>query len=375
MILYFVLAVGLVTVLWNLYYRCFWAKNITVRLRFETDALYAGETTKLYEVIENRKAMPVPVLEVDFHAKRELNFAGEDNANVSDYIYKRDIFAVSGKQKITREIPIKCMRRGHYEIREAELATHSLLFGKRLGRALESNAAIYVYPKMTNVSDIMPLCERMLGTLQCAKRLYEDPFAFRTIRDYTTGDPMKTINWKASAKTGALMVNTFDSALSRKTMLFLDVEDTGILKYEDLVEESISIAATLVRRLLRQGIEVGFCFNGNMAAAGWENGFAPSNEKGMLIRMEHILAEYLPEDGAHPYEAVLDKYTCTEDTLLIFITKNLSPALFDAIKERTGENQAVIVCPVYRGEAPQEEASYIRSGKNIRILVREVDRA
>lgn len=375
MILYFVLAVGLITVLWNLYYRCSWAKNITVRLQFETDALYAGETTKLYEVIENRKAMPVPVLEVDFHTKKELNFAEEDNANVSDYIYKRDIFAVSGRQKITREIPIKCMRRGHYEIREAELATHSLLYEKRLGRALESNASIYVYPKMTNVSDIMPLCERMLGTLQCAKRLYEDPFAFRTIRDYTTGDPMKAINWKASAKTGTLMVNTFDSALSQKTMLFLDVEDTGILKYEDLVEESISIAATLVRRLLRQGIEVGFCFNGNTAAAGQENGFAPTNEKGMLIHMEHMLAEYLLADGAHSYEAVLDRYASTEDTLLVFITKNLSPALFEAIKRRTGENQAVIVYPVYRGEAPQEETSHIKSGKNIRILVREVDRS
>ena len=109
----------------------------------------------------------------------------------------------------------------------------------------------------------MPLCERMLGTLQCAKRLYEDPFAFRTIRDYTTDDPMKAINWKASAKTGTLMVNTFDSALSQKAMLFLDVEDSGILKYQDLVEESISIAASLARRLLRRGIEVGFCFNGS----------------------------------------------------------------------------------------------------------------
>ena len=374
MILYFVLAVGLTTVLWNLYYRYSWAKNITVRLRFETDALYAGETTKLYEVIENRKAMPVPVLEVDFHTKRELNFAEEDNANVSDYIYKRDIFAVSGRQKITREIPLKCTRRGHYEIRETELTTHSLLYGKRLGRALESNAAIYVYPKMTNVSDIMPLCERMLGTLQCAKRLYEDPFAFRTIRDYTTDDPMKTINWKASAKTGTLMVNTFDSALSQKAMLFLDVEDTGILKYEDLVEESISIAATLVRRLLRQGIEVGFCFNGNTAAAGQENGFTPTNEKGMLIRMERMLAEYLLADGAHSYEADLDKYASSEDTLLIFITKNLSPALFDTIKRRTGENQAVIVYPVYRGEAPQEETYYMKSRKNIQVLVREVDR-
>ena len=373
MILYFLLAVGLVTALWNLYYKHFWAKNITVLLRFETDALYAGEETKLYEVIENRGAMPVPVLEVGFHTRKELDFAGADNTNVSDYIYKRDIFAVLGRQKITREIPLKCTRRGHYEIREAELATHSLLYRKRLGKELESNAAIYVYPRMANVSDIMPLCERMLGTLQCAKRLYEDPFAFRTIRDYTTDDPMKAINWKASAKTGILMVHTFDSALSQKAMLFLDVEDSGILKYQDLVEESISIAASLARRLLRRGIEVGFCFNGS-TAAGQESGFAPTNKKEMLIRMERMLAEYQTVNGAHPFGAELNKYSVPADTLLIFITKNLSLALFDAIKRRAGESQTILVCPVYRGEALQGEFSHIKSSKNVRILVREVDR-
>lgn len=373
MILYFVLAVGLITALWNLTYKRYWAKTISVLLRFETDALYAGEETKLYEVIENRGTMPVPVLEVGFHARKELDFASQDNANVSDYIYKRDIFSVLGGQKITREIPLKCKHRGYYEIRATELTTHSLLYRRSLSKTLESNASIYVYPKMTNISDIMPLCERMLGTLQCARRLYEDPFAFRTIRDYTLDDPMKTINWKASAKTGTLMVNTFDSVQSQKAMLFLDVEDTGILKYQDLVEESISIAATLARRLLRQSIEVGFCFNGNYTAHR-ENGFSPTNEKSMLIRMERMLAEYLPSSGTQSYGAILDEYTVSEDTLLIFITKNLNPVLFDTIKRRAGENQAIIVYPVHGGEISQDERAWLKNGKNMRVLIKEVDR-
>ncbi len=375
MILYFIFAVGLVTAIWNYYYRRHWHRNVTVRLRFETDALYAGDETKLYEIIENRKAAPVPVLEVGFHTEKALDFAQEDNANVSDYIYKRDIFAVLGRQKITREIPLRCTKRGYYAVKEAELTTYSLQYRKRFSKALESDAAIYVYPKMTNVSDIMPLCERMLGTLQCAKRLYEDPFAFRTIREYTIADPMKTINWKASAKTGELMVNTFDSTLSQKAMLFLDVADTGILKYEGLVEESIAIAATLVRRLLRQGIEAGFCFNGVKAAQNGEQtrGFAPANEKGMLVRMERMLAEYRLADGADSYEAQFGQYTAAADTLLVFISKNLNAALFEAIRKRAGENPAIVVCPVYRGEAAQELLD-IKSRENVRVLLKEVDR-
>lgn len=375
MILYFILAVNLVTVIWNLYYKHHWYRDIAVQLRFETDALYAGEETSIYEVIENLKMMPVPVLEVGFHTKKELDFAEEDNANISDYIYKRDIFSVLGRQRITRRIPLKCTRRGYYKIQEADLATHSLLYKKQFGRELKTDAAIYVYPKMADVSDIMPLCERMLGTLQCSKRLYEDPFAFRTIRNYTVDDPMKTINWKASARTGALMVNTFDSVLSQKAMLFLDVEDTGILKYEDLVEESIAVTATLARRLLRQGIEVGFCFNRSTAAenAGQESGFAPTNEKSMLVRMEHMLAEYRLEDGAHSYEAEFNRYPTAEDTLLVFITKNLNEERLDAIKRRAGENQTLVIYPVYRGEGPKED-SHLKSSRTVRILVREVGR-
>lgn len=373
MILSFLLAIGLATALWNIYYRRCFVKNITARLKFEQNTLYAGDETRLYEVIENRGAVPIPVLEVGFHTKKELCFAGTDNTSISDYIYKRDIFAAAGKQKITREIPLKCPRRGHYEIRETELVTYSLLYGRRLGRTLKSGASIYVYSKNTNVSDIMPLCERMLGAAQCARRLYEDPFAFRVVRDYTVNDPMKTINWKASAKTGNLMVNTFDSTLSRKTMLYLDVEDSGILKYQELTEESISLAATLARRLFRQGIEVGFCFNAGRSA-GSENGFAPTNRRELLTRMEHMLAEYLPGDGTHSYEEEIRRYEAPADTLKIFITKNLTPGLYKMIESHAGESQAMLLCPVYRGEIPPKENFPVSGRENIRILTREVSR-
>lgn len=322
----FVMLLGalLVGAVWGIYYRCQWAKDVTVRLWFETDAVYAGQETKLYEVIENRKRMPVPVLEVGFHTRKELDFADVENTNVSDYLYKRDVFSVLGRQKITREIPVKCTKRGRYLASDVDITTHTLLYRKHYSKAVGTEAEIYVYPKMTDVSEIVTVCEHMLGTLQCARRLYEDPFAFRTIRNYTTDDPMKSINWKASARTGSLMVNTFDSVQSQKAMIFLDVEDTGILKYEDLVEESIALAATVMRRLIRQNIEVGFVFNGRGSDV-----FFPENNRKNRIAFERMLAEYDREDGAEDFGQLARrlfsdtfvKKPVSEDTLLLFITK------------------------------------------------------
>ncbi len=375
----FVMLLGalLVGAVWGIYYRCQWAKDVTVRLWFETDAVYAGQETKLYEVIENRKRMPVPVLEVGFHTRKELDFADVENTNVSDYLYKRDVFSVLGRQKITREIPVKCTKRGRYLASDADITTHTLLYRKHYSKAVGTEAEIYVYPKMTDVSEIVTVCEHMLGTLQCARRLYEDPFAFRTIRNYTTDDPMKSINWKASARTGSLMVNTFDSVQSQKAMIFLDVEDTGILKYEDLVEESIALAATVMRRLIRQNIEVGFVFNGRGSDV-----FFPENNRKNRIAFERMLAEYDKEDGAEDFGQLARrlfsdtfvKKPVSEDTLLLFITKNLKEPLMECIRECAGEHQTLVIVPVPRGERSALREAARSDRDNVFVLVKEVER-
>ena len=69
-------------------------------LWFETQALYAGETTKLFEVIENRKAMPIPVLEVGFHAKKELDFAHTENASAAIIFIKEIFFRCLADRKL-----------------------------------------------------------------------------------------------------------------------------------------------------------------------------------------------------------------------------------------------------------------------------------
>ncbi len=118
--------------------------------------------------------MLVPVLEVGFHTRKELVFVDVDNTNVSDYCYKRDVFSVLGRQKITRELPVRCTKRGKYIASDADIMTHTLLFRRRYSKGIGTEAVLYVYPKMTQVSEIMTVCESMLGTLQCAKRLYEE---------------------------------------------------------------------------------------------------------------------------------------------------------------------------------------------------------
>ena len=378
MISLFLISFLLLVVLWNLYYSTHWNKNLTVNLAFCQDFVYAGEQAELTEQIENRKDLMLPVLEVAFHMDKKLSFHDCENTSVSDYTYKRDIFALLGNQRITRRLTLDCNQRGYYQISQSYLTAFSMLHRRRFSIECPTDTELYVYAARTNISDILVSCERLMGNIQCAKRLYEDPFAFSSIREYTITDPMNTINWKASARTGELMVNTFESTLSQKVMLYLDLEDRGILKYEHLIEESISIAAALARKFISRGMEVGICINvdGNI--------IEPAGGKRRLTYIEQLLAKCNSSDSVIPFTTLLKLPFCpqenfsytsrnvfTSDTLKdvfhIFISKNAIQNQ-TAIEQFVGNQQpAVWVIPYARGESCD-----IATSDNLHLVKREV---
>ena len=257
MILLFIVGVALCYFAAQYYYKKNWDQKLTVSLSFDRETMYAGEEVVLTETIENRKQMPVPTLEVSFACDISFAFADMSNARISDQIYKRDVFSVLGQQKIARRLTMVCRKRGCFDISRAELSSYGYLIHEKLMTEKQVDARICVYPRRVRVSEIIFLCEKLLGDRQCEKHLYEDPFAFAGIREYQPTDPMHRINYKVSARMGQWMVNTFESTKAGKVMLFLDLEDNVVRRQEQVLENSISIAASVAASLLRQGMEVG----------------------------------------------------------------------------------------------------------------------
>lgn len=381
MISLFFLGLLFLTCLWNLYYARHWNTNLSVSLNFVQNFIYAGEQAQITERIENRKRQMLPILEVAFHLDKRLSFHDYENTSVSDFTYKRDIFALLGFQRITRKLTLDCPRRGYYRIDSLDLTTFSMLHRHRYCLTCPADTDLYVYAAGTNVSDILFTCERLMGSVQCAKRLYDDPFAFSSIREYTAADPMNTINWKASARTGVLMVNTFESTLTRQVMICLDVEDSGILKYEYLVEESISVAASLARKLIGSGIEAGICINistDSLTAAGFHSknqqtapiiSIKPACSSKQLTRIEQTLSRYENQADIVPFPKLFtSSYAALfEDAAVIVISKNtvLNQTAIENLIGR--KKQAVWVIPYTKGEDCSVQAP-----NNIRVVKRAV---
>ncbi len=336
-------------------YRRLWEKNLSVKFSFGQSYVYAGEVVQLKEIIENRKRMPVSPLEVRFRVKKGLRFQDMDNTSVSDYVYKRDIYALLGKQRITRSLEILCQKRGLYAIEDVSVVSYSLLQEQTYRKGLDANAQIYVYAKRTNVADVLRASEQLLGEQESNQKYLEDPFAFSSIRDYTMQEPMKMINWKASAKTGELMVNTYSSMKNEKMMIYLDVEDGGILKKEHLKEECISVAASLYQKLLNKGTEVGIAIN--LYDENEKKFFylPPSRSKSNRILLEQTLSANWEETAIVDFGEILE--IPFKGSIPVIISKNILPQRIKKAENILGKNgKGIWVLPYEAGELPKVQS-------------------
>ncbi len=251
-------------------YRRYWDRGLEILVQFADDSVYEGDSTILREEISNNKYLPMPAVEICMAMSRNLEFSSpeKENSNITDQNYKRDVFSFLGHQKVIRRIPVSCPKRGFYQITKVQVLAYDLSYSSHFYRELDQHTQMYVYPRRVDVQRISLICQAISGMVLVQNRLYPDPFEFSGIREYQRADPMNRINWKASAKNGNLMVNQQDSTTSITVTLILDVEDSGILKYESLTEESIRIVASLAARLVGAGMELDVIGN---AAAGQLN--------------------------------------------------------------------------------------------------------
>lgn len=249
-------------------YRYWWNKGISVALNFEKELVRAGEQVRLLEIVENRKRLPLSSLKVKFQCSRYLLFQGQNNGSVTDKYYRNDLFTLMPYKRITRSHQILCSKRGYYGIYGIDLVGADLFFSEEMMDSLTSNTVVYVIPKLLSARQISPALRRISGEVAARRYELEDPFTYRGIREYEAYDELKTINWKATAKTGELKVNIREHTAISNVQIFMNLEDNGILRREELLEMSISICAQLAESMLMQGVRVSIFANAGDCITG-----------------------------------------------------------------------------------------------------------
>jgi uncharacterized protein (DUF58 family) len=267
------ISVFLLWIIQNRLFQKYWNKGLSVSLLFQDSYIFEEETSAVKEIVTNDKLLPLAAVSVRISMNRNLSFLSEasENSDVSDRTYKRDIFSFLFHQQITRTLPILGKKRGCYHIEGADVTAYDFFFQENCYMNFPQQTQLFVYPKPVDIRRIRLVSQAISGSILSRNRLHPDPFEFCGIREYRREDPMNHINWKASARTGELMVNQFDSTTDYSVTIFLDLEDPYILKYEPLTEESVRIVASLAAYLVSHRMPVRVVSNGVDQLASDEN--------------------------------------------------------------------------------------------------------
>lgn len=243
-------------------YRKLWNKHLHVTISFGADHIFEGQQSELRETIENRKWLPLAMLKVKFKTDRHLLFGSHRGSRTTDQYYRNDIFRIGSREKVTRTLKFQAGRRGYYTIDEVSLVASDLFFLSQLVADQPVNAELYVYPRPYDSSRLRKSLIQLNGEILSRRHLLEDPFEYRGIREYQPCDDMRSINWKATAKTGELKVNQRNYTSLRSIRIFFNIQDNNILKKEECVEMSLRIVASLCEFFLQQGMQVSCYGNG-----------------------------------------------------------------------------------------------------------------
>lgn len=258
-----VIGAALVYFLQNKLYQKYWDKSLEVSVAFDKKQAVKGEKVHLVEVITNNKLLPLLMLHIKFTIDRKLKFTdAEDSISISDKCYKNDIFSLLFYQKITRTLPVECTGRGFFTITEADLVSSNLFLNVHFIEHIPLYTEITVFPALADGERLEIPFHKMLGMLLTRQYLYEDPFEFRGIREYSTTDTLSSINWKATAKTGEFKVNVHDYTASREICILLNLDSETNWESDYLMEECISIAGGLCDKFAAAGVAVKICSNG-----------------------------------------------------------------------------------------------------------------
>ncbi len=240
----------------------YWQRGLLAQLSFDKEAVTEGDSACLLEVITNQNFIPLHILQVNFQTDIGLDFTDTTNVSVTDRVNVIDVFSLRFYERITRKLTMNCSKRGYYNVLETSLVASDLFSPDIHYATRKQNTSLYVYPRFIDDKALDVPYRQLMGEVESKRFLYEDNFTFRGIRDYAPTDVMSSINWKASAKTGALKVNLHDYTASPEIAIVLNVDEPGILFETELLEDCIRLAATLAYKFIMDKIPVSLITNG-----------------------------------------------------------------------------------------------------------------
>jgi uncharacterized protein (DUF58 family) len=241
-------------------------------------------------------------------------------AELASGVAFRQVISLLPRERMRLRYTLVGRRRGYYTIGPMVTQGGDLLGSASYENRHADDDYVIVYPKIVALRDLGFPSQSPFGTLPSRERLFKDPTRIRGVRDYQSGDSLRRMDWKTSARVGSLQVRRFEPAIALETAIFLNLDGSDYASGERTVatELGIVIAASVSVHLVEMRQAVSLVTNGrdplreaNPEVSSWAAVPTLPLRKGRehLMDVLDLLAriQVMPDDDAVPFLDLLNR--------------------------------------------------------------------
>ena len=157
----------------------------------------------------------------------------------------------------TLEVEVDCARWGGYAPGEVYVRARDRLALSTWEAGLDRRSRLKVYPRPEQLLNVVRPLETQVFAGNQVARTKGDGIEFADIRPFTTGDRVRRINWRASARRGELVVNEMHPERNTDVILFIDSFSEARADAQGTLDLTVRAAAALAERYLAHKDRVG----------------------------------------------------------------------------------------------------------------------
>lgn len=250
-----------------------WGKYCLNNLHFQRDLsekrVLFGEEITLAVAVENSKLLPLPWLEVEDIVPNGLHIRGRQLRvhSVSNRAILENLFSPRWYERITRRYTVTCSTRGVHTFGPTQMRSGDLFGFADRQETFENKQYLIVYPLVVPLSSFNLPARYPFGDRRAPRRLLEDPSRVVGARDYSYGDDLRRVHWKATARAMQLQSKIYEATTTYTLVLFLNIAiqlDAYFGIHPELQELAICAAASVTDWALNEGYAVGLYANSMM---------------------------------------------------------------------------------------------------------------
>lgn len=328
------------------------AKHITAEVISDKNTAEPDEKITLTVKITNESMGIYPFLRytVCFPKEVEVHSSQRSFQSPPNLIKVTETAVLLPHRSIEKKIVISIPKRGTYRMGQFTVEAGDFLGMKEYSKAVSIFQAFVIYPRPAEDIETEKVLGGIMGDFSVRRYIFEDPVLISGFREYTGREPMKSISWLQSARTGNLMVKKYDFTSQMSVSVVLDTDGTD----DAAAERCFSVARSICDGLEKNGLEYDFSLNADLSGVNcgqhyFAKGQGSRHLYGILSQLGQ--AEYTCSlKGPELLKRFLESGAGAPGVILIMPKENETSrymiSMFDG-------NPMASVFPVYAGEVDE----------------------